>query len=91
MGGTSTHATLQVENIRFFSLQPPQLQIASAAGGTVRLTWPATAGGYGVETATSLEPADWTALTNAPTLTADRYALTNGVGDAARFFRLRPR
>lgn len=91
MGGTSTNATVQIENIRFYSLQPPQLQIANAADGTVRLTWPATAGGYGVETATSLAPADWTTLTNAPTLTADRYTLTSGVGDAARFFRLRPR
>ncbi len=91
MGGTSTNATVQIENIRFYSLQPPQLQIANAAGGTVRLTWPATAGGYVVETATALAAADWTALTNAPTLTADRYTLTNGASDAVRFFRLRPR
>jgi hypothetical protein len=90
MGGTSTNCTLQVDNIRFYSLQEPRLEIA-LSGGAVLLTWPANAGGYVMETSSSLASTNWTALTNAPVLMSDRYALTNSWSDQTRFFRLRPR
>ncbi len=41
MGGTSTNATLQIEKIRFYSLQPPRLDV-QIGGGNLVLTWPAT-------------------------------------------------
>jgi hypothetical protein len=90
MGGTSTNCALQVDNIRFYSLQEPRLEIA-LSGGAVLLTWPATAGGYVVETSPSLTSPNWTVITDAPVLVAERYALTNSWSDQTRFFRLRPR
>ncbi len=32
MGGTSTNATLQIEKIRFYSLQPPRLDVQIGGG-----------------------------------------------------------
>ena len=88
MGGTSTNATLAIENIRFFTLQPPQLSLQISAGNTV-LSWPATAGGYVVESALSLTAPVWETATNPPVIYADSYILTNSWNDQTRFFRLR--
>jgi hypothetical protein len=90
MGGTSTNATLEVENIRFYALQPPSLNIR-ISNGTAVLTWPSSAAGYAVETTASLSAPSWETITNAPALSAGGYALTNGIGDQTRFFRLRSR
>ena len=90
MGGTSTSATLQIENIRFYSLAAPRLEIAQS-GSTKLLSWPSTAGGYVVETTPSLTPPVWEAVTNAPVISAERYVLTNSWSDQSRFFRLRAR
>src|ERR1035437_2768029 len=53
MGGTSTNATLIIENIRFYSLAQPSLQI-SMSGNVTLLSWPSTAGGYIVESTPTL-------------------------------------
>jgi len=90
MGGASTNATLEVENIRFYALQPPSLNI-QFSNGTAVLTWPSSAVGYAIESTTSLSAPSWETTTNAPALSAGSYALTNGVADQARFFRLRSR
>jgi hypothetical protein len=88
LGGTSSGATLTIENIRFYSLEPPRLDIASV-GGTTLLSWPATAAGYLVETTESLTEPAWQTVTNAPVVAGDRYVLTNYWSDRTRFFRLR--
>lgn len=88
MGGTSTNATLVIENIRFYSLQPPQLNIVSTDGTTL-LTWPGSAGGYVVESTPSLASPVWETATNPPAISADSYILTNYWNDQTRFFRLR--
>jgi hypothetical protein len=90
MGGTSTNATLQIENIRFYSLEVPRLEIAQS-GGVTLLSWPSTAGGYVVETTPTLALPTWEAMTNASAISADRYILTNSWSDQSRFFRLRQR
>lgn len=87
---TSTNATLEIENIRFYSLEQPRLEI-QRQGSAVVLTWPLTAAGYTLESTTSLTNPAWVAVTNAPTITADAYALTNSISDQSRYFRLRPR
>jgi hypothetical protein len=88
LGGTSTNCTVQVENIRFYSLQPPSLSV-QVAGGSVVLTWPSTAGGYALESMPTLTGASWQAITNAPVLSADRYVMTNAVSGGSMFYRLR--
>ena len=90
LGGTSTNATLVIENIRFYSVEAPRLEIVQG-GSTALLNWSSTAGGYIVETTPTLSSPAWEALTNAPTISGDRYILTNSWGDEARFFRLRQR
>jgi len=88
LGGTSSGAKLVIENIRFYSLEPPRLDIASV-GGTTVLSWPATAAGYVLETTASLTSPTWEIVTNAPVVVGDRYVLTNYWSDQTRFFRLR--
>jgi len=88
MGGTSTNATLTIENIRFYSLATPRLEIVWDSSGAT-LTWPVTAGGYGLETTTNLAAATWEAFTNTPVIVGDHYAITNSTSGATRFFRLR--
>lgn len=88
LGGTSTNATLIIENIRFFSLAEPRLEIAVSGDATL-LSWPLTAGGYVVETTPTLTTPTWETVTNAPVISADRYVLTNSWSDQSRFFRLR--
>ncbi|HMP81769.1 MAG TPA: hypothetical protein PKA41_03570, partial [Verrucomicrobiota bacterium] len=88
MGGTSTNATLTIENIRFYSLAQPSLEIAVSGNGTL-LSWPLTAGGYVVETTPTLTMPVWEIVTNAPVISADSYILTNSWSDEVRFFRLR--
>lgn len=88
LGGTSSNARLVIENIRFYSLTEPRLEIA-LSGNTTLLSWPLTAGGYAVETTQTLTAPAWETITNAPVIWADRYVLTNSWSDEARFFRLR--
>jgi hypothetical protein len=88
MGGTSTNATLEIDNIRFYSLQPPSLAIVNTNGG-IALSWPSSAAGYVLQSTTSLSSPDWEAVTNVPVITADSYMLTNSYPAEATFFRLR--
>lgn len=90
MGGTSTNAALQIENIRFYSVATPPLEIARS-GGTTLLSWPSSAGGYVIETTPSLTAPVWESVSNAPAILADRYVLTNSWNEPSRFFRLRAR
>jgi hypothetical protein len=88
MGGTSTNCTVQVENIRFYSLQPPNLNV-QVAGGSVVLTWPWTAGGYSLECTPTLTGAGWQIITNAPAVSGSFYAMTNAAPGGSMFYRLR--
>ena len=86
-GGTSTNCTVTLENIRFFTLQPPQLAVDNS-GGVPVLSWPSIANGYELESSTNLTTS-WGMVTNPPTLFAGRFAVTNAWPDEVRFFRLR--
>ena len=88
LGGTSTNATLQIDNIRFFSLQSPRLTVTQTGNG-ILFAWPNTAGGYSVQTTTNLATPDWETITNPPVISGDSYILTNYWSDQTRFFRLR--
>jgi hypothetical protein len=88
LGGTSTNATLQIQNIQFYSLQPPKLNIIPLTSATI-LTWPTTAAGYTIESTPSLAFPLWETATNIPVITGNNYILTNYWSDQTRFFRLR--
>ena len=88
LGGTSTNCTVQVENIRFYSLQPPSLNV-QVADGSVVLTWPSTAGGYALEFTPTLNGASWQTITNAPVISGAFYAMTNAAPGGSMFYRLR--
>ena len=90
IGGTSTNCTVQVENIRFYSLTQPRLEI-SMTGGFTSLTWPSTAGGYVVEATPTLSSPAWEIVSNVPVISGDHYVLTNNWAAQSRFFRLRAR
>jgi hypothetical protein len=88
MGGTSTNATLEIENIRFFTLQAPRLDIA-VAGSLFVLSWPDSAAGYVLQSTPTLGPANWQDVTNMPVLVSGRYAMTNGVAGGSGYYRLK--
>jgi Carboxypeptidase regulatory-like domain len=88
MGGTSTNATLEIENIRFFALEAPRLDIA-LAGSIFVLSWPESAAGYSLQSTSALAPANWQDVTNIPVLVSGRYALTNAAGGSSGYYRLK--
>lgn len=90
LGGTSSNATLIIENIRFYSVSELRLDIA-LAGQTAVLSWPRAATAQVLETTPSLSASTWEIVTNAPVILGDRYVLTNLWSDQTRFFRLRQR
>jgi hypothetical protein len=88
VGGSSTHCTATIENIRFYTLQPPKLTV-EPAGADLLLSWPSAANGYVVEQAEALVAEGWQATTNPPALFGGRFWQTNAVTEQTRFFRLR--
>lgn len=88
LGGTSTNATLQIQNIQFYSFQQPQLNIVPMNGAKL-LAWPTTAAGYVIESTPSLTSPVWETTTNVPVIFGGSYIFTNYWSDQTRFFRLR--
>lgn len=74
----------------------PQLRIRTSPAGQVAnlvFNWPASGIGFALETSTSLAPASWSVVTNAPVLVTSnnstQWQLSMPVGtNAARFYRL---
>ena len=87
LGGTSTNAAVQINNIWFVSLAPPSMSIVQSNGVTT-LSWPSSANGFTLESATDLRAADWAAVTNAPALFGGFFTVTNIWSNQTRFFRL---
>lgn len=89
VGGTSTNASITVQNLHFNFLTPVELQIAKA-GNVVTLSWPVTAAGYQLESTAELgAAASWTAVTNAPGIAGFEQVFTNVLTGTNQFFRLR--
>lgn len=87
-GGTSTNCAVTIENLRFHTLQTPQLTVEPAGDG-VRLSWPSWANGYRLESTDDLGSTRWQELPVAPALFGGQLSLTNRVTGNERFFRLR--
>jgi hypothetical protein len=69
-------------------LVPAALQLSLTASNTVQISWPAAAVGYVLQQSPSLEPADWTSVTNAAQLVDPNIQVTVPPAGGARFFRL---
>jgi len=88
-GRTSTNASLTVDGIRFYSIQPPILSVSATAGQAV-ISWPVAASGYLLESATTLDNAsNWNLVTNIPAMIDFENVITNAMDQAARFYRLK--
>jgi len=68
---------------------PPQLTIAPAATGNVRLLWPTNASGFNLEVCTNLSVPIWSDLLPAPAVIGTNNVVTNAMTEAERFYRLR--
>jgi len=89
LGGTSTNATLQIYNIRFYSFEPPSLQ-AQFSGSNLIITWPLSAQSFCLQTTTNLaDPDSWTTITDVPAIVNLQNAITNPISDGMRFYRLK--
>jgi sugar lactone lactonase YvrE len=76
-------------SIRTDRLVPPTLQFLKSANQLV-LSWPAAAGGYVLEAASTISTsAVWIPLTNGVAVTAEGFVLTNTLAAAKAFYRLR--
>ena len=88
-GGTSTNASLTVDGIRFYSIDPPILSVSTTAGQVV-ISWPVAASGYVLESATTLDSASsWNTVTNIPAMIDFENFITNAMDQTSRFYRLK--
>ena len=67
----------------------PQLTIAPASTGNVRLLWPTNAPGFDLEVCTNLSAPNWSDLMSAPVVIGTNNVLTNVMTHTRRFYRLR--
>ncbi len=89
MGGTSTNAILQIDNIRFYNFQAPSLQ-AQFSGSNLIIKWPLSAQNFSLQTTTNLgDPNSWTTITDVPAIVNLQNAVTNPIVESQRFYRLK--
>lgn len=89
VGGTSSNASVTVNAMRFYSIDPPGITIAPDESDVV-VSWPATESGFVLETANNLSGLnDWEPVTNAPSLIGLQSVVTNTSTNDLRFYRLR--
>lgn len=75
-------------DIGAFETGQPRL-VLQASGGAVVLSWPAWYGDFFAQSVTNVAGSNtWVAVPGMPTVSANRYLLTNSPISGARFFRL---
>ena len=87
-----TGAAYEAHDILSWSLTlapGPLLSITRLGSSQVRISWPTSAPGYNLETATSLPASAWTTVTDSPAVVGDSFLLDLDSTAAAGFFRLR--
>lgn len=89
LGGTSTNAMLEIDNLRFYSLEPPGLNVRMTNNAVV-LNWPSLASGYVFESTYDLATTNsWSVVTNIPEAEDSALIVTEPIALGSRFFRLR--
>lgn len=66
---------------------PPTLAI-QRVGASVKLSWPASAAGFALQSSAAASPAAWTAVGTAPSQVGDNMEVTVTPDGAAKFYRL---
>jgi len=66
----------------------PELSVAVIGPGSAILSWPVTSGGFTLQQCASLTPANWTAVTNASTTSAEFYQVNITLTQGNSFYRL---
>lgn len=67
----------------------PQLTIAPASTGSVRLLWPTNPAGFNLEASTNLSTNIWSDILPAPLVTGTNNVVTNAMDTPRKFYRLR--
>jgi pimeloyl-ACP methyl ester carboxylesterase len=89
VGGIASDAALKVNGLRFYGIEEQRLA-AELAGNAVIISWPAAMQGYLLEAADSLTgKIRWSVVPGSPRLIGSRFAVTNSITSASRFYRLR--
>ena len=71
------------------SVTAPVLQ-AQISGGNLAVSWPTSADGYGLQTASNLsQSAIWNSVTNVPGIVGTQNAITSAVTSGAGYYRLK--
>jgi len=68
---------------------PPELSLEPLPDGHVRISWPSTAAGFGLMTATDLSAGRWSLVGAVPVTEAGRQIVTLAPAGSAQFFQLR--
>jgi hypothetical protein len=68
---------------------PPLMSVASQSANTVVISWPLAAANFAPESAASLDPSSWSALTIPPVVVGTNYTLTLPSTNGTRFYRLK--
>lgn len=71
------------------SVPPPILEVLQLGGAKVRLSWPAEAVGYVLESAASLPAQAWISVTNDVAVDVDRFTVELETTGTQRLYRLR--
>jgi hypothetical protein len=88
IGGTSTNASIMVNNLQFYVALPPALQ-AQANDGNLLLSWPMTAQNFTLQSTTNLADANsWMTLTDFPAIIDFQNTVTNPPTGERGFYRL---
>lgn len=69
-------------------VNPPALSVA-ASGQILLLHWPVNVSGFGLETSSSLAPAQWTPVAGSPIQIGQEWLLPVIMSDSNHFYRLR--
>jgi hypothetical protein len=71
------------------SVPAPVLQ-AQISGGSLAVSWPTSADGYGLETTSNLfQAGTWKSVTNVPAIVGTENAITNPITSGTGFYRLK--
>ncbi len=86
--GATGGSNAQQQFSNFYFLPLPALNAVHNADGSITLSWPASIGGYALQSATSLAPANWAADNSAVTTVGGNYQVTVSAGSAQKLYRL---
>jgi hypothetical protein len=89
VGGTSTNCTAAIDGIRFITIPQPAVKV-DVVGQDARVSWPAAAMGWVLESSDTLAPESWQAVPPDGVVVVDGIAsIIEPRSDQKRFYRLR--